>query len=1347
MKKIRISIALALALLMCAVGIVMITAAPQTVYVSSAGNDSNSGESETKPLKTLEAAIERMPKGGKIVMCGTDYTVAKDYVLPASEGKYTLTSKMTGAFKYSGTFELNSDFVIENITFQGSSTPIIVCNGHNVTFGKGIKNNTNSYIVGGANLTADTPAERGNLTKDYKIEVNSGTWVNFFGGNRRATGSSPTCTINADITIVIDGATFKITGAAVDKNNNNLSGMNGIKGDLNFEMKSGEIWGSLFAIGRIGSNGKKCDFKGDVNIKISGGTFRNLATDSNASKGNGVLNIVQDSTTVIDGNYHLEISDKADVGCTEINSKGIKGRATLDVPSYVVSRCYGFVRDVYVGATGSDSNGGTSKTDAYKTLEKAVSAVAESGGTVVLCSDAEISSDTVLKASKESITITSKYKSENYKSSAKLTVNAGLALGCSVTFDDITLAGTGTIYANGYTLIAEDGVACDGKLNISASSMTGDSSSGGQAVLLSGSYNTVSAGSVGGKGAKSVTNTLVSVEGATVKVLAVSGGNDISGSAVASILSGKVTDGIFGIYGTDSAKVSGKAIVEIAGGTVSGKICAAADGVSGEASGTFELSLLGGEIGAVSTISGKGFANTTAKVPDEHLSKLSDFDSVAKELVLFVCDGGKGKRDGSSPENAIATVKEAIEALGADTDGTIVVCAKTTVSGVFKEPARNNKIKFTSRYAGVDYRRLADAKFVLSDRYVASGDVSFDDIVISTDGKTRIFFGNGNPLSFGEGVECVIDGSGTTYPYIFGGFDDSAGSLKGTSLTVSGGTWHRIEGGNRYSGTYVLGDISVKINGGNVVTFVSGTGKSNVKGNITIEINGGTIRYGVFAIYASSSEKVTAEGNIEVYLNGGTVKGKVCASKYDNNSTFNGEYTCYINRADLDSVTDIRGSANVGGTSISKRVFGAGVSAAEPQGTVEINNPICSGADPWVIYHDGFYYMAITRGASVTVAKAANVSELGEAEQVAVWSPTEVTGLSTSIWSPELHYFSAEEFGEEHAGWYLYVACTPYNDKENNALRRCYVLKARSDDPQGSYGSPTNNRLDMALQIKMDSDNTNWNIGPSIIRIEGKTYMTWTGRVYQEGVLHKQNIQIAEMVNPYTLNLDRHGIICTPTESWEKHGATYSGNPIYPEVVEGATAVYGDNGEIYIIYSASGYWTSNYALAQLKFKGGDPTDINNWQKSPQPIFTQNSYVFGPGHASYVKSPDGKTNFFIYHGYPTSAKEARYVYIEEFTVDANGVHLGSGNPANPSEPIVINKNPRPLSMKISGFGDSTEDPITKDPAQDPADTTTQAPEPQPEPKPVNVGLIVAIAVAVVVVAGVVVFIVIKNKATK
>ena len=1346
MKKIKLALILLLTVLVCTAGALYIFAAEQTVYVSAAGNDANDGASAAKAVKTLDRAFALIPNGGKIVFTGKTYTIDKDYSTPASEGKYTLTSEMKGSdgkagvVNYSGTLNLNSDFLIEDIRFKGSSTPIIVCNGHNVTFGKNIKNDTNSYIVGGANLNTGDEAEKGNFTKNYSIEINSGVWVSFFGGNRRATGSAPVSNISGDINITIDGATFKSTETDVSKNQNMLSGMNSVTGDINFTMKSGEIYGGIFAIGRLGSGGKSPEYKGNINIKLLGGTFENL---SGNGKGNGVLDVCQDSNGKYDGNYHLEISNTAKVGFKAIGSNGVQGTATLDVPAKLVSICTGFVRDVYVSDAGKDTNGGTSKDDAYATLKKAADAVTDNGGKIVICGNTTVSDDVVLAASKKDVVITSVYKNENYKASATLTINGTLAISSKVTFENITLGGTGALYASGSVLTLTETVACDGNLNVSASAHSGDSSTGGQAILMGGSYNVASAGSVNGRGAASASGTLVSVEGATVKALCVSGGNDISGSAVASILKGEVTEGIYGIYGTGEAKISGSAIVEVSGGKISGKIAALSDGITGKAEGTYELSLLGGDINGVSKISGEGFANSIGKATDDMLTKLEGFGSTMKETVVYAKLEGAGSKDGSSPENAVASIDDAIKLFG-DGNGTIVVCGPISVDE-YTEPAHKGTIKITSRYAGVDYRRVADAKFILGNKYILSGPVSFDDIVIYTDGNTRLFFGNGHPLAFGEGVECVMEatGSSSSYPYIFGGLNDKTGTINQTNVTVNGGTWQRVVGGNRFSTSYILGDISVKINGGNIVGYVAGAGCETLNGNVKLEINGGIIRHGVFGIYCDAENNAKTTGNIDVYLNGGTIKGKVNASRNDTYCSFNGTYTCYINQANLDSVTDIKGAANIRGTSESKRVFGQGVNyAANPEGTIEVYNPLCSGADPWVIYHNGFYYMALAKNGSVYVSKAATVADLGDAEPVAVWTPGEAVGLSGDIWSPELHYFSESDFGAEHAGWYLYVACIPYGTSSDDQgyTRRCYTLKAVTDDPQGSYMAPDTKKLDNATMMTLDANNEKWCIGPSIFRIEGKIYLTWTGDE-KETAKARQNLNIAEMTNPYTIKLDTAAVFCWPTESWEKHGATYKeGQLNTPEVVEGATALYGPGGAVYCIYSVSGYWTDYYSLASLKFKGGDPCDINNWEKSSAPIFVANKIdVFGPGHAAFVQSADGLTNYLVYHGYKASGRVGgRYVHVEEYTFDENGnLHLGSGVAATGKEPTIVNKNPLPLSSKTSLFGKSGQSGTPDTPGSTDTSNTTDTTTPDTTPtqnESGNMTVVIIIIAAVVVVAG-------------
>ncbi len=1355
MKKITTALIVLMTVLALGIGATFVFAAPSTVYVSSSGNDANDGSSAANAVKTLDRAFALMPDGGKIVFTGTSYTIDKNYSTPKSEGKYTLTSEMkdtkgnAGVVSYSGVLSLNSDFLIENIRFKGSSTPIFACNGNNVTFGNNIKNDSDSYIVGGANLTGEDNAEKGNLTEDYTIEIKSGRWVSFFGGNRRATGSSPCSTISGDINIIIDGATFKTTETDLAKNQNSISGMNSTSGDLNLTVKSGEIWGGLFAVGRLGTGGKSPSYSGNINIKLLGGTFENL---SGNSKGNGIFNVCQDSNGKYNGDFHLEVSDAAKVSFKSIGSSGVTGISTLNVPAALVSKCTGFVRDVYVSGAGKDTNGGTSKDDAYATLAKAAEAVKDNGGRIIVCGNTEVTGDVVLKAASKDTVITSVYKGEDYKNTAKLTVSGTLAVSSNLCFENITLAGSGTVFANGKTVTFAESVSGDGNLNVSASAPSGETSNGGQVILLGGSYNTASAGSVGGKGAASVSGTLVSVEGAAVKVLCVSGGNDVSGSAVASILKGEITEGIYGIYGTGEAKLTGSAVVEISGGKIGGKIAAVSDGITGTAAGKFELSLLGGEL-SIDKISGAGFTTSIGKAGDEFLSKLEGFGSTAKETVLFVKLEGAGKKDGSSPENALASIDAAIKLFG-EGNGTIVVCGPIGVNE-YREPEHKGEIKITSRYAGVDYRRTADAKFNLGNKYILSGPVTFDDIVISTDGSNRFLFGNGHPLTLGEGVSCVIDNAnGGTYPYIFGGMNDKNGTINGASVTVNGGTWYRIIGGNRNSGTFLLGDISVTINGGNITGFVAGTGYGTVSGNVKLEINGGTVRHGVYGIYCDSTNNTSAEGNIDIYLNGGTVKGKVNASRSDTACSYNGTYTCHINGANLDSVTDIKGAASIRGNSESKRTYGVGVNYTDaPTGTVEAQNPLCSGADPWVIYHDGFYYMAVARGSSVCVSKAATVADLGDAEPVPVWTANEESGLS-SIWSPELHYFSADEFGAEYEGWYLYIACIPYGADEDDQsnTRRCYVTKAVGSDPQGSYMAPDTKKLNHATKMLLYKDDTNWCIGPSVFRIEGKTYLTWTGHQKETGKT-RQNLNIAEMISPYEIKLDTAAVFCWPTEAWEKHGATYdASNPKnLPEVVEGATALYGPNGTVYCVYSVSGYWTDYYALASLKFKGGNPCDINNWEKSAAPIFVANRIdVFGPGHAAFVQSADGLTNYLVYHGYKASGRVGgRYVHVEEYTFDENGIlHLGSGIAATKDQMLTVAKNPLPLSAKMSAFGKSGEKPEqgNTDPADTTADTTPEtAPVIVPgETEKNNTLVIVLISAAAVLAAGAAGFVILSKK---
>ena len=53
-------------------------------------------------------------------------------------------------------------------------------------------------------------------------------------------------------------------------------------------------------------------------------------------------------------------------------------------------------------------------------------------------------------------------------------------------------------------------------------------------------------------------------------------------------------------------------------------------------------------------------------------------------------------------------------------------------------------------------------------------------------------------------------------------------------------------------------------------------------------------------------------------------------------------------------------------------------------------NPLfTSGADPWIIYKDGFYYYTNTSGSRLFIRKARNLDELKSSESVTIWTPPE----------------------------------------------------------------------------------------------------------------------------------------------------------------------------------------------------------------------------------------------------------------------------------------------------------------------------------------------------------------------
>lgn len=134
-------------------------------------------------------------------------------------------------------------------------------------------------------------------------------------------------------------------------------------------------------------------------------------------------------------------------------------------------------------------------------------------------------------------------------------------------------------------------------------------------------------------------------------------------------------------------------------------------------------------------------------------------------------------------------------------------------------------------------------------------------------------------------------------------------------------------------------------------------------------------------------------------------------------------------------------------------------------------------------------------------------------------------------------------------------------------------------------------------------------------------------------------------------------LIAKPELPWELV-PPYDKNPI----VEGGYFVKSPNGRLFIVYSANGCWSDDYALGVIEFKGGEMLSADSWEKYPHPIVTKSCGNFGPGHATFFYSPDKTELWICHHCLERSNPEAkvmkRLCHCQRVFFDETGfLHIG------------------------------------------------------------------------------------------
>ena len=334
-------------------------------------------------------------------------------------------------------------------------------------------------------------------------------------------------------------------------------------------------------------------------------------------------------------------------------------------------------------------------------------------------------------------------------------------------------------------------------------------------------------------------------------------------------------------------------------------------------------------------------------------------------------------------------------------------------------------------------------------------------------------------------------------------------------------------------------------------------------------------------------------------------------------------------------------------------------------------------ADPCLLYQDGYFYLTMTGSSRLAMIKDSSLARLSTDyhklnDNIIYDSKRDPSVVSlfgegatiNGTWSPEIHYFSEDEF-PGMSGWYLYFALRKKvveNGRISSRAIKTVVLKSLSGKIEGPYGNPVTKTQQHSQPLLNERGKVvdTWCVGASILRIpSGKyrgVYLTWVEEVGRGEGLGKfyQKIVISKISSPWQIE-GESGVVTTPTQKWEFRGSSKT----HPRVVEGATAVYGDNGEIYLTYSGGGYW-SDYGIGQLTLRReqgdyADPLLTSSWIKYERnPIFTSvdSDNLRGAGHAFFLNDAKGK-RFFCYHAYPVvdgKKAKSRNSYIEPYRID-------------------------------------------------------------------------------------------------
>lgn len=1246
------------------------------VYVDAAGGDDAApGTDPGAPVRSLDQALATAaPTGGRVVLMG-DYPLDASIVEPAHTEPILVTSTdgeqtFPGRLVFGDTpfieYNLSGPTTFADLTVVHSQWSVFAANWNPITFGDGVEmlsqptaGKRQVFVVGGYH----GPSEDDNvLDADSHITINSGTFYKVAGFSRGKGVGTQTYTGTSHITFN-GGVIQEIFGASLE---------NHYSGSTEITMTGGRV-GALHTAGDVTRY-----IVGSADVVLTGGNINtidinNVVEDVNLTLDGVTFGAIQAANAWGGEGRHQQILDFAPVRTVSFAGQHYTAdqvAALKEIFDVLINTA-----DVHVSAGGTGSE--CSAENPCGSLQAALGLLAADGGAITISGDVtwDVEAAT-LAAGAGRVTFVGEGPA-----SIAFPADAEIAIARDVTFASLELdnAGVLELLVEGVDLTIGEGVTVAQGSQASVAGV----SDGASVSIGSGEFARVVG--ISGLTADFAGTTDITIAGGEVEQVWAGTDNayDVAGTLVT------IAGGEVGTLYSSAGRVTDSLIARFLAGEVATAELERADAAVSVRIGATEIA----EISVADWASAGGAERSLVRLPGAEPQVIDQiaaaFDSITDDQVVYLAVDGEG--DGSSPTHAIGDLGAAIAALSGD--GRVVLTDQYTVDG-YDLGEYDSRVVLTTDDGDIDFA-AEGAALQIEGPLRLGGPTTFENLLLQSPTTNGAIYGMGHALTIGSNVETEFTRRGETYLTIVGGTDGPA-PTPATSVTVEGGEWASLRGGSDNTEATTTGaDVTVQIDGGMFYGPVALAHRGESSGSVSATINGGTFMQGLYAVHEEDDSAYTADYAANITVTGGQFWSTIAPAR-SRTTELHGSYDLTVTGGDFGHLTDLLGTEAFAGEMTSTLHVDTGVAEAAPEGELTFTNPLVRAADPYMFTHDGQYYFLATSGSVMELHKVANPSDLSESVGSAIFAPESMVNL----WSPEVHHLTAEDVGEENAGWYLYLSATDPDDPAAEGQRQ-YVLKALDgDDLLGRWGNPVTGEVNVPQRITSENDpdfNTDEFVaGISYMRVAGETFITYVVEEGRGTAEFHQTINMTRIANPWTFT-GEPSIITKSEYDWEEHGyaqSTSDPDMWWPKVVEGGTAVYGEDGEVFLTYSASGYWTIYYAIGYLKYVGGDPMDASNWVKNPTPIMSLNSEVTGTGTGPNFSDHEG-TDWFMFQARPgPNTQTARHAFIEPYVADASGVTIGngSGHPAPLATEYTMSVNPIPLREKVSGFtGPDTERP--------------------------------------------------------